>query len=111
MVGSRAASARVLIRMRFKFIRGSPRSGRRRLLAGSSQQRSGRIDAVDACHLPAIERQIQARLDADLQHTTAGLRHYPPPVFDEPLVGHREVGEAWQDMIAVTGTGASPIRR
>jgi hypothetical protein len=75
--------------------------GRDRLLARSSQQRSGGIDAVDARHLPAIERQIQARPDPNLQHSTACPRHHPPPVIDEAVVGHREMGKTWQDMIAI----------
>ena len=44
---------------------------------------------------------IEAGPDPDFQDTTAGLRNDPPPVFDEPAVGYGQMGEAWQDMIAI----------
>ena len=44
---------------------------------------------------------IEAGPDPDFQDTTAGLQNDPPPVFDEPAVGHGEMGEAWQNMIAI----------
>src|SRR6516164_6666898 len=63
---------------------------------------------MDARHLPAIARQVQTGPDPDLQHATAGLRHHPPPVFDEPAVRHREVSEARQNMIAIERHDVSP---
>jgi hypothetical protein len=79
----------------------------RRLPTGSSQQPGRRIDAMNAHHVSAIERQVQAGPDPDLQHATAGLRHDPPPVSHEAAVRHRKMGEAWQDMIAIQRHDAS----
>ena len=76
--------------------------------AGLSQQPSRRIDAVDTRHLAAVERQIQAGPDPDFQHTTTGLRHDPPPVFDELAVGRGEMGEAWQYMITIQRHDVDP---
>jgi hypothetical protein len=71
---------------------------RRRLPASSSQRRG-----EDRCRgRSPLGRHRKADLGrSDFQHTTAGLRHDPPPVFDEPAVGHGEMGEAWHDMIAI----------
>src|ERR1051326_2870564 len=60
-----------------------------------------RLDAKDLCCTLCIERKIQARADADLQHATVSVRQYPLSIRIVVSVAHRKVDQMWQDAFLV----------
>ena len=61
------------------------------------QQPGRRIESEDFLGIPCIERQIEARPDADVEHAAFGCARDALAIWTKPLVAHRQIDERRHD--------------
>jgi hypothetical protein len=81
--------------------------GGRRARARDRDQTWRRIKAEHMCDGIAVERKVQSRADADLQHLSARRADHSAAIFRQRLLLHDEIKDRWKNSLVVEAHGTA----